>query len=182
MFDPIAARIELALAAMDAEPPANTPELDTLFAKLQLVDSGRERDDTEERIWSVWCSHGNAEAEQAMQSAIDAFTFGDLGGAAATLDTMVERWPDWAEAWNKRAALRFVQDRDAESLDDIARTLEREPRHFGALSGFGKICLRSGYVTSALLVFERVLHIDPHLEEVREAVSMLRQEARHTVH
>ena len=53
------------------------------------------------------------------------------------------------------------EDRAEQSLEDLTRTLEREPRHFGALSGLGQICLHAGEMTSALLAFERVLTIDP---------------------
>ena len=71
--------------------------------------------------------------------AIAAFETGDLTAADLEPNTMVKRWPRWAEAWHKRATLRFVEERDADSLDDIGRTLELEPRHFGALSGYQEL-------------------------------------------
>jgi len=182
VFDPVRSRIDLALAAMNTELPTDTPELDELFAKLRTVRDRRERLITTGRIWSVWCSHDDVEAAKAMHGVVEAFDAGELGRAGETLDGMVERWPDWAEAWNKRATLHFVEDRYAESLDDIARTLEREPRHFGALSGFGQICLGHGDDTSALLAFERVLAVDPGLDDVRQLVTMLRRRAQPTVH
>ncbi len=182
MFDPIATRIDLALAAMNAEPPADTSELDALFAKLRTAGNPREREQTEQQIWTVWCAHEHEAAARAMETAIRAMEAGDLARAGETLDAMVEHWPDWAEAWNKRATLRFLEDRDEDSLDDIARTLEREPRHFGALSGLGQICLRAGDLTSALLAFERVLALDPAVEEVRQAVGVLRKKTNPVVH
>jgi len=182
MFDPVASRIDLALVAMNAPLPGDTPELDVLFDRLRTARENRERLETTQRIWTVWCSHHDAKATQAMRAVVEAFDAGELARVGETLDGMVERWPDWAEAWNKRATLRFVEDRHAESLDDIARTLEREPRHFGALSGFGQICIGHGDVTSAMLAFERVLSIDPGLAEVRQAVAMLRRQADPTVH
>ena len=182
MFDPVGSRIDLALAAMNADLPTDTPELDALFTRLQTVRENRERRATTQRIWSIWCSHEDVEATRAMHGVVEAFDSGELGDVGEVLDGMIERWPNWAEAWNKRATLRFVEDRYAESLDDIARTLEREPRHFGALSGFGQICLGHGDVSSALLAFERVLAIDPGLEDVRQLVTMLRRRAQPTVH
>ena len=102
--------------------------------------------------------------------------------AERALDRMVTEWPEWPEAWNKRATLRFTQERDAESLDDIGRTLALEPRHFGAISGLGQICLRAGDLTSALLAFEEALAINPHLYGVRQAVESLREKAPRTLH
>ncbi|MDE0193232.1 MAG: tetratricopeptide repeat protein [Gammaproteobacteria bacterium] len=182
MFDPVASRIDLALAAMNAELPTGTPELDALFAKLRTARENAERRAATQRIWSVWCSHADAAAADAMRSVVEAFDSGELDHVGEVLDRMVDRWPDWAEAWNKRATLHFVEDRHTESLDDIARTLEREPRHFGALSGLGQICLGHGDLTSALLAFERVLSIDPGVREVRQAVGMLRKRAQPTIH
>ena len=178
MFDPIGTRISLALAAMNAPPTADTPELDVLFAKLGA--GGRDLAETEQQIWTIWCSHKDDAAARAMHAAIRSLTASDFVSARKTLDRMIRRWPSWAEAWNKRATLRFLgvphsrrpcnnrpgslalpggvccmEVRDAESLSDIVYTLEREPRHFGALSGFGQICLRSGDMISALLAFER---------------------------
>ena len=182
MFDPVTSRIDLALVAMNAELPADTPELDALFAKLRTARETIERRATTQRIWSVWCSHAEPAAVDAMRTVVEAFDSGELDHVGETLDRMVDRWPDWAEAWNKRATLRFVEDRHTESLDDIVRTLEREPRHFGALSGLGQICLGHGDLTSALLAFERVLSIDPGVREVQQAVAMLRKRAQTTIH
>ena len=182
MFDPINARIDLALAAMNAAPPADTPELDALFERLRTTTDTEARGEIEHRIWAVWCSHEDDAAATAMKQIMDAFEAGDLEAAENALDEVIERFPRWAEAWNKRATLRFAQEQDIESLDDIVRTLELEPRHFGALSGFGQICLRAGDYTSALLAFERVLAIDPNLPEVRKAVDLLRKQAQPTIH
>ena len=182
MFDPITSRIDLVLSAMNASLPVDTPELDELFERLRTTRNTRARSDVEQRIWAVWCSHEDNAAATAMKRVIDAFETGDLDTAAERLDDLIDRWPHWAEAWNKRATLRFSQDHDAGSLDDIARTLELEPRHFGALSGFGQICLRAGDYVSALLAFERVLAIDPNLPEVQKAVDLLRKQAQPTIH
>ena len=181
MLEPLRARIDLALAAMNVEPPTETPELDPLFQRLR-TGNAEERRQATGRIWAIWCSHPEEDAVRAMHSAVSALEAGKLGNAGVTLDAMVGRWPEWAEAWNKRATLRFMENRDGESLDDIACTLQREPRHFGALGGFGQICLRAGDESSALLAFERLLAIDPHLADVKRAVDALRRKVRHTVH
>lgn len=182
MFDPINTRIDLALAAMNTTPPEDTPELDALFERLRAATSQPGRAEIEQRIWAVWCSHEDTAAATGMKQVVDAFETGDFQSADERLSDLIGRWPNWAEAWNKRATLHFAQDHDADSLDDIVHTLELEPRHFGALSGFGQICLRAGDYTSALLAFERVLVIDPNLPEVQRAVNLLRKQAQPTIH
>jgi tetratricopeptide (TPR) repeat protein len=108
-----------------------------------------------------------------MAAAIEAMASGALQKAKPLLDHLVATYPDWAEAWNKRATLAFIEKRDAESLRDIAEALKVEPRHFGAISGFGDICLRHGRLNEARAAFQIALAINPHLEELRDILEGL---------
>ncbi len=180
MFDPIKTRISLALAAMHAPPPADTPELDILFAKLGA--GGSDYAETEQQIWTIWCSHEDDAAAHAMLAAVRSLEGSDFVSAGKTLDRMVRRWPNWPEAWNKRATLRFLEEHDADSLSDIVDTLQREPRHFGALAGFGEICMRSGDMESSLLAFERVLVLNPGAPKLRQTVENMRKKVERTIH
>jgi tetratricopeptide (TPR) repeat protein len=91
---------------------------------------------------------------------------------------LVEEHPDWAEAWNKRASLAFIEKRDNDSVADIARTLELEPRHFGAILGFAQICLRNGRVSEAKAAFEVALQLNPHIDGLRSIVADLARTRR----
>ncbi len=182
MFNSIEMRIEQVLVTMVTASVPSMPELDELFNLLRGAGDPLDRADAEQRIWAIWCGHEDADAARAMRDTIAAFEIGDPTTADAELNMMVDRWPNWAEAWNKRATLRFVEKRDADSLDDIARTLELEPRHFGALSGFGQICLRAHDVSSALLAFEQAVTVNPNLESIRQATVVLRKQDPRTIH
>ena len=48
-----------------------------------------------------------------------------------------------------------------QSMRDIHRTLQLEPRHFGAISGIGLIFMKTGDKRGALDAFEQVLEIYP---------------------
>jgi tetratricopeptide (TPR) repeat protein len=116
-----------------------------------------------------------------MDTAIAALAGRDTETAQGILDRLVAAHPDWPEAWNKRATLYFVMERDAESLADIRRTLELEPRHFGALCGFAQICLRRGERVAAAAALERALQLNPHLEAARAALAALAPEPPRTL-
>ncbi len=182
MLDPIVMRIEQVLVTMMTASVPSTPELDALFDRLREAGDPRDRADAEQRIWAIWSDHEDADAARAMRSVIAAFQTGDPTTADRELNMMVDRWPNWAEAWNKRATLRFIAERYADSLDDIGRTLELEPRHFGALSGFGQICMRARDIGSALLVFEHAVAINPNMDSVRQAAEVLRRQGQRTIH
>ena len=53
-----------------------------------------------------------------------------------------------------------------ESESDVMKTLELEPRHFGALSGQGLIRIALEDWTGAIYFFESALKINPHMHGV----------------
>ena len=181
-LDPISLRIDGLLTILGAAPVPPSTELAASFAALRDDRDPTVRAAAEARIWSLWCSHDEARATHAMQRAIEALGSGDVTEAGRVLNALVQEWPAWSEAWNKRATLRFIEGRDADSLDDIGKTLSLEPRHFGAVSGFAQICIRAGDLTAALTAFEHVLSINPHQEGARRAVEVLRRQAPRTLH
>lgn len=176
MVDPLMILIEQALVTMMTAEPGSS-SVDGLFEQLRTETDRARLKDIENRIWTTWCSHADARAEQAMQRVMQGFDAGKLTQAGRELNVLVERWPQWAEAWNKRATLRFIEERDQDSLTDIVETLALEPRHFGALSGLGQICLRIGDGRSALMCFEQVLSVHPSLDSARHVVEALRRDS-----
>ena len=138
-----------------------------LFAELALPRPARPPAEIEDLIWALWISHPDPAAEDAMADAVNALAAGDFDVARPILDSLVERCPDWAEAWNKRSTLAYMEDRDADSVAGIRETLKREPRHFGAIAGFGMICARHGYLCEARAAFAVALSLNPHLDGIR---------------
>lgn len=171
------------LAAPERKPAAHLPKrLNGLFRELAKDEPSNDPDDIEDLIWALWVSHPEPDAASAMMQACEAMAAGALDLARPILDRLVEQHPDWPEAWNKRAVLSFITRQDAHSISDIARTLELEPRHFGAISGFGQICVRHGRLIEARAAFQVALGIDPHLKGLREMVAQISAAGGPAVH
>jgi tetratricopeptide (TPR) repeat protein len=92
------------------------------------------------------------------------------------LDQAILLKPDFAEAWNRRATLNYIADDYGKSLADIERTLQLEPRHFGALMGLGAILEATDRKPEALETYLRVLDISPTLKTAQDAVGRLSEE------
>jgi tetratricopeptide (TPR) repeat protein len=147
--------------------------LDGLFRELGSDDPGRDPDEIMELIWALWIDHPDGGASARLIAAVEAIQHGARDIARAMLDELVADFPDWAEAWNKRATLAFIERRDEDSLNDIARTLELEPRHLGAIMGFGQICLRHKRMAEAKAAFQVALALNPHLHGLSDLVTDL---------
>ena len=141
---------EAVVSAPVRKPSSSLPRrLTPLFRELAQVPPKRNPDEVTEIIWALWISHGDVNAANTMVAAIEAMAAGAADLARPILDRLVEENPHWAEAWNKRAVLAFLEKRDQDSLMDIGRTIELEPRHFGAILGFAQICMRQNHLAEA---------------------------------
>ena len=153
--------------------PAAT--LERLFQRLHDATTQEEAEGVARLIQRRWARSGSDTADLLMTRAQQALQDKQVEIAIELLDRVIGLQPDWAEAWNKRATLAFLDKRDDASVDDIARALALEPRHFGAVSGFAQICLRRGYLQEARAAFQMALRINPHLQGVGEIVEALGQ-------
>ena len=162
-------------APVSASAPALTPQanLDKLFARLGEAKSEQEAKGIATSIERVWLRSGSDTGDLLLNRAIAAVSIKDYDLAANVLDRLIELEPDWAEAWNKRATLRFLRDDDNGSVSDIAHVLALEPRHFGALAGLGTIMMRNGYDKGALQAYRQLLSINPTLDHIRKIIEKL---------
>ena len=147
--------------------------LDDLFDRLAKAQDDREAKGVSGAIERVWMHSGSDTADLLMGRAMQALQRKDYALSQELLNAVVEIEPDWAEAWNKRATVRYLADDAMGSMQDIARVIKLEPRHFGALSGMGFILQRSGFDKRALEAFRKALEISPQQEEIRRLVEKL---------
>lgn len=180
MFDETM-RVVLSLPEM--EPIEALPAvLDGLFARLRLDEAASDAWTIEDAIWDIWTAHSDPAASDLMARGIAAVAARRLIEAQGLLDDLVRAQPLWPEAWNKRATLLFLRNEDEASARDIRRTLQMEPRHFGALAGFAQICLRHGDAAAALITVQAALRVHPHLAPMRILEAELRRLHPPTVH
>ncbi len=129
----------------------------------------------EHSVWKVWSRSGDAEADALLQMGIGQMSRGDGPAAVETFTKVIERKPEFAEAWNKRATVYFLMGEHEKSLKDCDEVMKRNPAHFGALAGYGQIYLRLDEPERALEYFRRALRINPNLRGVAEMIPQLEQ-------
>ncbi len=147
--------------------------LDKLFAALHSELNDTTSKLVEMQIWALWASESTPESVAQLAEASAALSMGDQASAEKKLDALIKAQPDFAEAWNRRATMYFMQQRYEESLADIAHVLELEPRHFGALSGKGMVLRALNRPAEALRAMKESLAVDPYLAGMKNSIEQM---------
>ncbi len=165
----------LVLPAPVAVADQRDEKLDELFSRLAVVEDISEARLLENIIWQIWHDSDDTAVQVLMREGVAAMSAEDYPRALRKFDQVVQISPGFAEGWNKRATVQFLLgDYDA-SLHDIRRTLDLEPRHFGALSGRGLVYIRLKDAALALRAFEKALTIHPRLPGAEYNARLLRK-------
>jgi tetratricopeptide (TPR) repeat protein len=150
---------------LQGDPTQRAAERERLFSALASAQSQGDAETIAFQIWALWFRAPSAEARDLMDRAMERRRTYDIAGAIAILDKLVALTPDWAEAWNQRATMRYMTEDYEGSLADIERVLQLEPKHFGALAGQALILMRNGRFDTAQSVLRRAVEINPFLAE-----------------
>jgi len=173
---PLFVTLGLSAAPSAAFADQHSDKLPTLFDQLLDAEDAAIAARIESRIWLEWLDAPDDTSQALLTQLNDAMQSRDAGLALELADELVKLAPDYAEAWNKRATIHYLNGDDDQSVADIRRTLALEPRHFGAISGLGLILFRTGDAAAALEAFEKVLSISPSSQNAKRSVeSMLRE-------
>jgi len=145
-----------------------------------LVEALRDPDDVvralaEHSLWQVWSRSGDSEVDGLFQFGLEQMNQRDAAAAIQTFTLIIQKKPDFAEGWNKRATLYYLLGEYEKSLADCEEVIRRNPVHFGALSGFGMIYLQLGKPEQALDYFQRALAVNPNLTQVEAAMVELKR-------
>lgn len=149
--------------------------LDELFAALHQTGDSTLGAELTARIWQIWFETDDAEAAALLQAGESAMAKRRFTEALGAFNKLVERAPNFAEGWNRRATLYYLMGQYAKSAVDVKRTLELEPRHFGAMSGLGLLYLALEKYAAAREAFEDALEMNPHLDGPRQNIELIRR-------
>ena len=150
--------------------------IDRLFGELKRARNEAAAERISNRIWQEWFRSGSASVDLMMQWSQEAMDEKKFDVAMDFLDQVVTLAPDYAEGWNRRATLHFTMENYAKSMADIGKTLQLEPRHFGALGGLATILKNTGRKQAALLAYERVLDVYPMMRSAQAEYGRLADE------
>ena len=147
-----------------------TPD-DAPVLQAHLTDTSVEvREVAEAGLWQLWSHSGDEKIDALLARGVDEMRGGDLDTAIATFSSIIDRRPDFAEGWNKRATALFLTGDFRRSLADCNEVIKRNPAHFGALAGFGQIYFQLEQYDKALEYWRRALRVNPNMSGVESNI------------
>lgn len=131
-----------------------------------LKDNEQEvRESAVRELWQRWFEQKGILGVQLLNRSRLLIEAGDTDQAEMVLTQLIESMPDFAEAWNQRAILYFMEHRYRKSVSDCQQATRLNPFHFGALHGMGLSHLRLQEYGLAAQAFRQVLELQPHSVE-----------------
>ncbi len=151
------------LSRADAQTDAIKAELLQRLASAETEQEGRAAENT---MWQFWFNQSPTPAVRALiDKGIERREAYDFEAAENYFAQVVEAAPDYAEGYNQRAFARFLRENYSESLIDLEKALELEPKHFGAMSGMHHILRAQDRYDAAMDLLREAVTIHPWLKE-----------------
>jgi tetratricopeptide (TPR) repeat protein len=168
---------ELLLKPEKIDPEQSRSEvLADLFERLRQAPDDESAEAVAETIQKIWLRSGSDTIDVLMNRVAQSVQEENLDMALDILDSVVAIKPDYAEGWNQRATVFFMQRDFRRSLDDLQHVLALEPRHFKAINGLALIMQELGDKKAALKAFREALELYPQSEDMKRVEEELARE------
>ena len=141
-----------------------------LLVERLVDDSPAVREVAEQGLWMLWAKSGDEVVDNLMARGVGELQSGQVQDALATFSEVIDRKPEFAEAFNQRAMVLFMVGDFKKSLDDCNEVIKRNPQHFGALAGFGQIYFRQEQYAKAISYWKKALEINPHMPTIQRNI------------
>lgn len=139
-------------------------ENDRIQRLLEALQDADEtvRQEATDTLWRIWFEQKGATGTHLLMESQNLLETGQVEAAVALLTELIQDQPDFAEAWNRRAVLHFMQGNYQGAIADCQQTLELVPYHFGALHGLGLSYASLGDYEAAIAAFRGALEVQPY--------------------
>ncbi len=170
-------KLDPPIGDLPLQSPIDRPKvLAQLYEQLGKVADAEAAAPIMEAIQRIWRLSGSDTVDLLMARAERFTKEDDLDLAQKIIDAAVDMAPDQAEAWDLRAKINFLKkDYDA-AIADLKRALDRDPKHYDAMSDLGVVYEAMGSKKEALEAYRKALAVNPYLSEPKRAVEELRRE------
>lgn len=153
-------------AANDCPPaPDHQAELAELTDQVQDAEGEAEARDIASRMWQLWTDAPNEQAQAILDRGMERRTAFNFLGALEDFNALVEYCPEFAEGYNQRAFVYYLNGEFDSALKDLDHALGLSPAHIGALSGRALTLMGLSRLEEAREALQIALALNPWLPE-----------------
>ena len=151
----------------------NDARLEDLFEILSTTASDIQINEVTSSIWDIWHETNDPSIEADFYRGLESMRTGDLIMSVDFFTRVIDKNPNFAEGWNKRATVYYMLGKFDASMMDIHETLKLESRHFGAMDGMGLIFIHLEQFDKAIDIYDQMLKIFPNNSSTKQKKEML---------
>jgi tetratricopeptide (TPR) repeat protein len=150
----------------DCPAPKDTrAELLNLFAKAQAAETFMDGRRVSTEMWKVWLRAPNEAAQEVLDAGMGRRDVADFAGAIREYNRLIEYCPTYAEGYNQRAYVYFLQGMHEKALLDLDIALNLQPYHVAAQSGRALTLMNLGRLDEARAQLLIAVENNPWLSE-----------------
>ena len=170
-------KLGLSIDDLPLQSSADRPKvLAQLYEQLGKVPDAEAAAPIMEAIQHIWRLSGSDTVDLLMARAERFAKEDDLDLALKISDATIDMAPEEAEAWHLRGKIHYLKKDYEVAIDDFKRALDRDPKHYDAMSDLGVVYEAIGAKKEALAAYRKALAVNPYLSEPKRAVEELRRE------
>lgn len=154
-----------ALASECPAAPDHSEALAQLLNKVRVAPDARAGQALSDQMWALWATAPDETAQEALDAGMAKRSSYDFIGAIAEFDRLIAYCPDYAEGYNQRAFVLFLQQDYTAALEDLDRALHRSPTHVAALAGKALTLMGLNRLEEGQSVLKQALALNPWLPE-----------------
>tara|TARA_Y100000768_G_scaffold275178_1_gene210811 strand:- start:152 stop:739 length:588 start_codon:yes stop_codon:yes gene_type:complete len=150
-------------------------QLNNLFKKLKTNNSDITYS-IEQKIWNIWSTHPtDNKLTLRLEEGSKLVVNKQLSKAIEIFTEVINKDPNWAEAWNKRATVLYMIGDYQGSQNDIDKVLNLEKRHFGALAGQGLVNIQLKNYEKAIESYKKAQKIYPAMQSPKIMIKKIKE-------
>ena len=100
----------------------NDKRLNYLFDKLVVAKEEKEINKITNQIWKIWHEIDDPKMTREFETGVQMMNLGYFKRSIDYFDKVINKKPNFAEAWNKRATAHFMMGNFDLSMQDIGKT------------------------------------------------------------
>lgn len=140
-------------------------EMLNLVARANAAENFMDGRRVATQMWSVWLRAPNKKAQEVLDAGMSRRDVADFAGALIQFDRLVEFCPTYAEGWNQRAYIHFLQRDYEKALLDLDVAITLQPLHVVAQSGCALTLMNMNRLEEARAQLLEAVDNNPWLSE-----------------